>query len=52
MSSFTNYHVNLHISTKALMINFLLGMASPFFDFAFFEAVSPFSRFLFAMFGD
>jgi hypothetical protein len=40
---------NLHISTKALMISFLPGVASPLFGFEFFELDVPFSRFLFAM---
>jgi hypothetical protein len=42
-------HVNLHISTKALMISFLPCVAAPFFCFAFFAAALPFTRFLFAM---
>jgi hypothetical protein len=41
--------LNLHISTKALMISFLPGVAVPFLGFAFFEVDVPFSRFLFAM---
>jgi membrane protein required for beta-lactamase induction len=42
--------VNLHISTKALMINFL-PFAAPIFGFAFFASATPFSRLLFTMVG-